>query len=275
MGLSERLACRVAGLSRATWFYEPKPESDENKALRKRIREIAAQRRRFGAFRIWRILTRREGWEVNIKRVRRIYNEEKLSLRLKRRQKRAAAVRVPLPVPSGPNQVISIDFVWDRLSCGRRLKMLTVVDDFTRECLAIRVDFGINGKAVTQVLDQIIELRGKFLGARMDNGPEFAGDAMDAWAYERGVRLDFIQPGKPNQNAYIESFNGRFREECLNDNQFKTLIEAQVVIEAWRKDYCEERPHSSLDGLTPNEFAERHNGMLNKLCLKEHQFALV
>lgn len=212
---------------------------------------------------------------MNIKRVRRIYNDEKLSLRLKRRQKRAAAVRVPLPVPTGPNQAISIDFVWDRLSCGRRLKMLTVVDDFTRECLAIRVDFGINGKAVTQVLDAIIELRGKFLGARMDNGAEFAGDEVDAWAYERGIRLDFIQPGKPNQNAYIESFNGRFREECLNDNQFRTLIEAQVVIEAWRKDYNDGRPHSSLDGQTPSEFAARHDGMLNKLCLKEHQLALV
>ena len=256
MGLSERTACRVASLCRATWQYVPKPESPENIALRARICEIAAQRRRFGAYRIWRLL-RREGWKVNKKRVRRIYDEERLSLRLKRRKKQAAAVRVPLPKPTGPNQVWSIDFVWDWLRNGRRLKMLTIVDDFTRECVAIEVNFGLNGKRVTQVMDRLFETRGKVAGIRSDNGPEFAGNAMDGWAYGSGVKLDFIRPGKPNENAFIESFNGRLREECLNDNQFLTLVEAQTVIEAWRKDYNDERPHSSLNGLTPSEFAAR------------------
>ena len=273
LGLSERMACQAAGLCRATWQYKPKPESAENKALRVRIRELAAQRRRFGALRIWRLL-RREGSTANKKRVRRIYNEERLSLRLKRRKKQAAAVRVPLPVPTGPNQAWSMDFVWDYLRGGRRVKMLTIVDDFTRECLAIEVGFGLNGNQVTQVLDRLVELRGKVAGIRSDNGPEFAGNAMDAWAYSKGVKLDFIRPGKPNENAFIESFNGRLREECLNDNQFLTLIEAQTVIEAWRKDYNEQRPHSSLDGLTPREFADKHSAMLNKLALAEDQLRL-
>lgn len=273
MGLTQRMACRVVGLCRATWQYQPKPESAENIALRARIREIAALRRRFGSFRIWRLL-RREGRKVNKKRVERLYREEKLSLRLRRRKKQAAAVRVPLPIPTGPNQAWSMDFVWDYLRGGRRIKMLTIVDDFTRECVAIEAGFGLNGRQLTQLLDRLIELRGKVAGIRSDNGPEFAGDAMDAWAYERSVKLDFIRPGKPNENAFIESFNGRLREECLNDNQFLTLAEAQTIIEAWRKDYNEARPHGSLDGLTPKEFAERHTTMLNKPNVSEHQFRL-
>jgi len=273
LGLSDRKACEVVGLCRATWQYEPKPESEENIALRARIRELAAQRRRFGSKRIWRLL-RREGWKANKKRVARIYGEERLSLRLKRRKKQAAAVRVPLPVPTGPNQVWSMDFVWDWLRTGRRIKMLTIVDDFTRESLAIEVNHGLNGKMVTQVLDRLFETRGKVAGIRTDNGPEFAGNAMDGWAYSKGVKLDFIRPGKPNENAFIESFNGRLREECLNDNQFLTLVEAQTIIEAWRRDYNDERPHGALDGLTPSEFAERHTTMLNKLTAEEHQFIL-
>jgi putative transposase len=244
-------------LCRATWQYKPKPETAENIALRARIRELAAQRRRFGAPRIWRML-RRRGLKVNHKRVHRIYVEERLSLRLKRRKKQAAAVRVPLPVPTGPNQAWSMDFVWDTLRHGKRIKLLTIVDDFTRECVALEVDLGISGKRVSQTLDRLMEMRGKIAGVRSDNGPEFISDALDAWAYEKGVKLDFIRPGKPNENAFIESFNGRLREECLNDNQFLTLAEAQTVIEAWRRDYNEERPHSSLDGLTPREFAERY-----------------
>jgi len=238
----------------------PNPETAENVALRSRIRDLAAQRRRFGAPRIWRML-RRQKWKVNHKRVHRIYVEEKLSLRLKRRKKQAAAVRVPLAIPTGPNQAWSMDFVWDVLRDGRRIKMLTVVDDFTRECLAIEVDFGVNGQRVARTLDRLMESRGKVVGVRSDNGPEFVGNAMDGWAYGKGVRLDFIRPGKPNENAFIESFNGRLREECLNDNQFLTLVEAQTIIEAWRRDYNEERPHGSLNGLTPREFAERHKAI--------------
>ena len=273
MGLSQRKACQITGLWRATWQYKPRPESALNKSLRRRICELAAQRRRFGHFRIWRLL-RREGWTINVKRVLRLYREEKLSLRLRRRKKQASALRVPLPAPSGPNQVWSMDFVWDWLRTKRRLKMLTLVDDFTRECLAIEVDFGLGGRRLAQTLERVIEQRGKPLAIRSDNGPEFAGVVMDGWAYERGIKLDFIRPGKPNENAFIESFNGRLREECLNDNQFLTLAEAQAIIEAWRKDYNDVRPHSSLDGLTPSEFAVRHTTMLNKHSLEDRQLAL-
>lgn len=241
--------------------------------MRKRVCELAALRRRFGSFRIWRLL-RREGWKVNKKRVERIYGEESLLLRLRRRKKQAAAVRVPLPTPTGPNQAWSMDFVWDWLGQGRRCKILTIVDDFTRECLAIAVDFGINGQQVTQNLERLFEDKGKVSGIRSDNGPEFAGNAMDAWAYARGVNLDFIRPGKPNENAFIESFNGRFRDECLNDNQFLTLIEAQTVIETWRQDYNDERPHGSLGGLTPKEFALRHAIMTEDKTLETHQLTL-
>lgn len=260
----QRRACRLTRLCRATWQYQPKPESAENVALRARIRELAAFRRRFGAWRIWQVLDR-QGWRVNIKRVERLYREEKLSLRLKRRKKQAAAARVPLPVPTGPNQLWSMDFLWDTLrDARRRIKLLTIVDDFTRECVAIEVGQGINGQRVTETLDRLFETHGKVPGLRMDNGPEFTSNAMDGWAYEKGVRLDFIRPGKPNENAFIESFNGRLREECLNDNQFLTLVEAQTIVEAWRKDYNEERPHSSLGGLTPKEFAEQHRTLLNQ-----------
>lgn len=249
-------ACRVAGLCRITWQYKPRKKRDDT-ALRQAILRIAEQRRRFGQDRIY-LLLRRQGWKDNNKRVRRIYREEGLSLRLKRRRKMSAMARVPMPPASRPNQAWSMDFVHDRLAWGRAFKSLTIVDEFTRESVAIEVDFGLSGERVTRVLDGLIELRGKPESIRSDNGPEFAGNAMDAWAYQRGLKLDFIQPGKPTQNAYIESFNGRFREECLNENQFQTLVEAQVVIEAWRKDYNEERPHGSLNGLTPREFAERH-----------------
>ena len=273
MGLSERKACHIVGLCRATWQYKPKPESALNKALRVRIREIAAQRRRFGSLRIWKMLSR-QGWAINKKRVQRIYVEEKLSLRIKRRRKQAAAVRVPLPKPTGPNQVWSIDFVFDWVQSGRKIKMLTVVDDFTHECVALEVDFGIRAIGVTRALDRAMDLRGKVAAIRSDNGSEFAGNVMDGWAFSRGIKLDFIRPGKPNDNAFVESFNGKFRDECLNENRFLTLIEAQTIIEAWRKDFNEERPHKAHGKLTPTEFAQRHTALLNKLALAEHQLEL-
>jgi len=272
LGRSRRKACQLTGLCRASFYYKHRRKDDPR--LRQRIREIAAQRRRFGQDRVY-IVLRREGWKVNHKKVSRIYREEKLALRLKRRQKRSASVRVPLPTPTGPNQVLSMDFVFDRLASGRVIKTLTIVDDFTRECVAIEVDFGISGERVTRVLDRIAEQRGKLTAVRCDNGPEFAGNALDRWAYQRGVKIDFIDPGKPNQNAYIESFNGRFRDECLNDNQFVALVEAQTVIEAWRADYNDERPHGSLKGLTPSEFAARHTTMLQLNSNPEPQLDLV
>ncbi|MCX5789457.1 MAG: IS3 family transposase, partial [Elusimicrobia bacterium] len=216
-----------------------------------------------------------EGVQVNKKKVARIYREEKLSLRLKKRRKQSAAVRVPMPEPSGPNQRWSMDFQFDRLMSGRRFKSLNIVDDFTRECLANEIDFSIGGRRVSQILDQIAELRGLPKMIRTDNGSEFTSNAMDDWAHRRGVKLDFIEPGKPNQNAYVESFNGRFRDECLSQNQFVLLVEARTITGAWRKDYNEERPHGSLDGLTPVEFAERHTTMLNKLTVPSLRFSLV
>ena len=246
---------RITRMHKSTWSYKPRPKRDDSH-LRQAILELAAKRRRFGHERIYTML-RRAGWKDNLKRVRRIYREEGLSLRLKRRKKLSAVARVPMPAAARPNQTWSMDFVHDRLASERMFKCLTIVDEFTRECLAIEVDAGISGERVSRVLGQLIELRGQPDAVRSDNGPEFAGNWMDAWAYERGLRLDFIAPGKPIQNAYIESFNGRFREECLNENQFRSLIEAQVVIEAWRKDYNEERPHGSLNGLTPSEFAAK------------------
>lgn len=274
MGRSRRKACALVGLCRATWHYRRKPETKENRVLRCRIRELAAIRRRFGSFRIWRLL-RREGWKANKKRVARIYGEEGLSLRLKRRKKQASAVRVPLPKPTGPNQVWSMDFIWDWLRVGRRLKMLVIVDDFTRECLAIIPAHSLNGQRVAEILERLMEERGRPAAIRSDNGPEFISNALDAWAWEKGIKLDFIRPGKPNDNAYVESFNGKFRDECLNDNQFLTLPEAQVIIESWRKDYNDARPHDSLNGLTPREFAEQHAAMLNKQSPQGHQFSLV
>ena len=208
---------------------------------------------------------------MNIKRVVRIYREERLSLHLKRRRKRSASVRVPFPVPTGPNEVWALDFVHDRLANGRPFKSLVIMDEYTREVLAIVVDFGIGGLRVIKELTKLMEERGAPAALRMDNGPEFVSNDVDAWAYHSGVKLDFIRPGKPNENAIVESFNGRFREECLNDNQCRTLVEAQVVIETWRKDYNEERPHGSLDGMTPNEFAEQYEIMLQRKSTSNHK----
>lgn len=265
-------ACRVTRLCRQTWQYRPRKKRDDS-ALRQAILEIAQQRRRFGQDRIY-LMLRRRGWRDNVKRVRRIYREEGLSLRLKRRRKHSAATRVPMAPASGPNQAWSMDFVHDRLANGRAFKCLTLVDEFTRECLAVEVDFGLPGYRVTRVLDGIMELRGRPRSVRSDNGPEFASNVMDAWAYQRGVKLDFIQPGRPTQNAYIESFNGRFREECLNENQFQTLVEAQVVIESWRNDYNNERPHGSLNGLTPREFADQHTNNVQPKPTQEPQLEI-
>lgn len=276
MGRSQRKACDLAGLCRATWQYERRPESELNKALRRRICELAAVRRRFGSYRLWELLLR-EGWHVNKKRVQRLYVEEKLSLRLRRRKKRASAVRVPLPKPTAPNQVWSMDFIFDRLQSGRWIKMLVIIDDYTREVLAIEVAFGISGLRVAQVLEQLIEERGKVGAVRCDNGPEFAGNQLDAWAYRQSIKLDFIRPGKPNDNAFVESFNDKFRDECLNENQFLTLQEAQTIIEAWRKDFNEGRPHKAhraYGRLTPKEFAARHYEKINNPALAEHQLEL-
>lgn len=242
-------------LWRSTHSYKPKTEDDG--LVRSRLRELAEHRRRFGSPRL-HVLLKREGLVVNHKRTERIYREEGLSLRLKKRKRRPAGVRVKLPQPQMPNKRWSMDFVQDALQDGRRFRMLTVVDDFSRECPTIEIDTSIGGFRVARVLDRLSERRGLPESITVDNGPEFAGKTLDEWAYRKGVKLNFIQPGKPVQNAYIESFNGRLRDECLNESWFKTLDEARAIIEDWRIDYNRVRPHSSLDDLTPEEYAKRH-----------------
>ena len=196
---------------------------------------------------------------VNHKRVERLYREEGLSLRKRKRRKTAAMDRVIPPKPEKPNERWSMDFVTDSTVTGRRFRVLAIIDDYSRECPAAEVDTSLGGSRVVSVLERLAETRGLPKVITMDNGPEFAGKALDEWAYRRGVKLNFIRPGKPIENAFAESFNGRLRDECLNENWFLSVQEARDIIEVWRKDYNEARPHSSLNGLTPSEFAEKYS----------------
>ena len=248
---SERRACGLVGVNRSSCRYEGTKRDDG--PLRDRLRELAAERRRFG-YRRLHVLLLREGWTVNHKRVYRIYREEGLCVR-KRRRKRVARERCPLVAPAGPDRRWALDFVSDALAWGRKIRLLTVVDAFTREALAIEVDTSLSGVRVARVLDQVIGRRGQAPDEIvLDNGPELTSKALDQWAYERGVQLRFIEPGKPVQNAYIESFNGRLRDECLNEHWFLSVPDARRIVEEWRIDYNRYRPHSSLGNLSPEEF---------------------
>jgi putative transposase len=251
VGRSARWACRVVGLAQSTWHYHGR--RDPQPALRTRLRELAEVKRRYGCPRLY-VLLRREGWRVNHKRVERLYREEGLHVR-RRRKKRVAVPRQPLPVPTRPRERWSMDFVHDTLADGRVFRCLTIVDDYTRESPAIEADFGLPGARVVQVLERLARTTGLPRAIVVDNGPEFAGRTLDQWAHERGLRLEFIQPGKPMQNAFVESFNGKFRDECLSEQWFLTLPDARQAIETWRRDYNEQRPHSSLGDRTPSEFA--------------------
>lgn len=234
-----------------------RPQRDDQAFLRFRIREIAAARVRYGYRRIW-IALRREGLKLNHKRVRRLYREEGLNLRIKRpRRHVSAAHRTERAAVTAPNEVWSMDFVSDALFDGRRLRALTLLDVHTREALAIEVDQGIKGEQVVSVLDAVVATRAAPQRIRVDNGPEFVSNALDRWAYEHGVVLDFSRPGKPTDNAFVESFNGRLREECLNVHWFLSLDDARGKIEAWRAFYNESRPHSALGERTPHEFARQ------------------
>ncbi len=259
LGLTQRKACRLVSLWRSSFQYRSRRPDDEK--LRQRMRELAEKRKRFGSPRIG-IMLKREGWKVNHKKVERIYAEEKLALRRRKRRKKMVGPRVPTPVPARPNQHLSMDFVQDRLTSGRKIRTLSIVDNFSRECPAIEVDTSLGGKRVVRVLERLAERQGAPEAITIDNGTEFDSKPMDEWAFKRKVKLDFIRPGKPNENAYIESFNGRFRDECLNENLFETLDRARNIIEDWRIDYNEERPHSSLENLTPKEFIAKHYAKL-------------
>lgn len=244
-------------LARSTYCYLP--VEDKNVALRARIREIAETRVRYGFWRVY-VLLRREGWMVNHKRVYRLYKEEGLNLRSKRpRRSRAAAHRLPRVEATRPNESWSMDFVSDALFDGRRFRALTVVDNFSRRCLAIHADQSIKGSDVREIVSRISARAGQTPERiQVDNGSEFISKALDHWAYDNNVTLDFSRPGKPTDNPYIESFNGSFRDECLNLHWFLSLEDAQEKFDAWRRDYNSFRPHSSLGDLTPDQFAEEY-----------------
>jgi len=245
-------ACGLVGISRSLYGYRSR-RADSGQ-LRERIAAIAGEKRRYGYRRI-HVLLRREGWAINRKRTYRLYREAGLAVRRRKRKRIGPFERKPLARPSAVNRSWSMDFVADGLIGGRKLRCLTIVDDYSRECVALEVDSSINGRRVAAVLDRLSEVRGLPLSITVDHGPEFEGQVLDAWAYEHGVQLNFIRPGKPVENAYIESFNGRFRDECLNEHWFLTMAQARRVIESWRIEYNTERPHSSLKDLTPEQFA--------------------
>jgi putative transposase len=251
-GLSERRASRLAGIGRSTLRYRGRGRADEEQ-LRRRLRELAAERPRFGYRRLHALL-RREGIAVNHKRVERLYRAEGLAVRRRGRKRVARDGRGRAARPVRPNQQWGIDFVSDALAWGRRIRLFTVVDVFTREALAIEVDTSLPGARVVRVLERLAAQRGAPGEIVLDNGPELAGKAVDQWAYERGVRLRFIEPGKPVQNAFVESFHGRLRDECLDRHWFLGLADARRTVEAWRVDDDRARPHRALGYRAPEEF---------------------
>lgn len=252
-GISQRRACGLVGIARSVMAYRPRGRAGDE-ALRHQLTELAGERKRFG-YRRLHVLLRREGHVINHKRTYRLYREANLKVRRRRRRRSIEVERQSLQLPSGANEVWSADFVMDALSNGRRLKILTVVDDFTKEAVTIEPSHSLTGNDVGEALERSAQFRGYPRVIRTDQGPEFTCRAFDQWAYERGVTLRLIQPGKPTQNAYIESFNGRFRDECLNEHWFRSLDHARKIIDAWRRDYNQTRPHSSLNYRTPAEFA--------------------
>lgn len=257
---SERRACGQLEVVRAMVRYQPRVSryAAANEKLRKRLRELAEERRRWG-YRRLHVLLKREGWKVNSKRVYRIYVEEKLVVRRRRRRRRVCAqARVQLLPPAGLNETWTMDFLHDALASGRKLRTLSIEDAYTREMLAIEVDTSLPALRVVRVLERLRLERGLPERIVIDHGTEFTSKVLDQWAYENKVMLHFITPGRPMENGYIESFHGKFREECLNEHWFLTLDDARRTIESWRIDYNRVRPHSSLGYLTPEEFRMGH-----------------
>jgi putative transposase len=246
--VSERRACHVIPVHRSTHRY--RSVAQDQTPLRMRLREWAAARVRYG-YRRLHVLLRREGWQVNHKRVSRLYRLEGLSLRLKQRRKRPSHLRVMTPAAQAPNEHWSLDFIADSLSNGRRFRALTLVDNMTRGSPTIEVDSSLSGQRVVAVLDRLASTHGLPKTLFVDNGPEFTSKALDEWAHRRGVRLAFSRPGTPTDNPFIEAFNARFREECLNQHWFISIEEARTTIEAWRVEYNTERPHTALRNQAP------------------------
>lgn len=253
-GLSERRSLAIMQMSASAFRYLPRP--DRNVELREQIVALAQRHRRYGVGMI-HLKLRQCGQRVNYKRVERLYQDAQLQVRRRKRKKILSGERQPLVRPTAANQVWSMDFVFDRTAEARVIKCLTIVDDATHEAVAIETERAISGLGVTRVLDRLARQRGLPAVIRTDNGKEFCGKAMVTWAYQNGVQLRLIEPGKPNQNAYVESFNGRLRDECLNEHWFTHLLHARTVIETWRREYNDERPKKALGGLTPSAYAKQ------------------
>ena len=255
--MSERRACRVIGSDRASVRYQSTRPDDG--VLRERLKALAQERRRFG-YRRLHVLLRREGHAVNKKRVQRLYREERLTVRRRGGRKRAIGTRRPMETPVAADQRWSLDFVSDQMTDGRRFRILAVVDDCTRECLALVADTSLSGQRVARELDNIVRQRRRPGTIVSDNGTEYTSNAILRWADDTGVRWHYIAPGKPQQNGFIESFNGKLRDELLNETLFRSLPHARAVLEAWRRDYNEERPHSKLGWMTPRAYAGALSG---------------
>ena len=254
--VSYRRVCGLLGRHRSTYHYRPQDRLDA--PLAAALRGQAKRRRRWGYRRLM-VLLRREGWTDNHKRICRVYRQEHLQISHRRKRRRSKERgRQPMPA-TALNQRWSMDFMSDQLADGRRIRVLNILDDFSRRCLASEVDTSLPGLRVCRVLDELVTRHGSPISLLVDNGPEFSGKALDEWAYRHGVRLDFIAPGKPTQNPYVESFNGKIRDECLNEHWFSCMADARRTLEIWRQDYNTVRPHSRLNDLTPEQFARQHH----------------
>lgn len=260
-GFTERHACRLVGLSRDSYRHPPQ-STPENEQISAAIVDLAQARRRFGYRRIHDLL-RPVFPGINHKRVYRLYSNANLAVRKRKKAKRPMSERVPLQIAQQVHEVWSRDFVSDSLASGRRIKCLTVADDFSHECVDIAVDDGISGQYVTRILDRAAIFRGYPDAVRTDNGPEFTSRAFMAWALRHGIRHILIEPGRPMQNGYIESFNGKFRDECLNEHWFTSLAQSRDVLAEWRRDYNQVRPHSSCGRIPPAQFAANHRTQTN------------
>lgn len=259
--VSQRRACHIIGVDRSTVRYRSRQPDDA--PIRARLRELAAIRRRFG-YRRLHILLRREGLHMNHKKLRRLYAEERLQVRRRGGRKRALGTRAPLTVPQSPNQRWSLDFLGDALIDGRRFRILAVVDDFTRECLCLVADTSLTGLRVTRELDAIIATRGRPALCVSDNGTELTSMAILRWCQETGVEWHYIAPGKPTQNAFIESFNGRLRDELLNETLFVSLAHARAALAEWKLDFNTVRPHSALGNIPPADFAKLSDPVMQR-----------
>jgi putative transposase len=257
--ISERRACRVLALGRSSCRYRSH-RPDQNKLI-ERLEELAAQRPRYGYRRLWGLL-RQEGWFINPKRVYRLYSQRGLAMRRKAKKRRVSSCTPTLSSLTTINQRWSMDFMSDALADGRKVRTLNILDEYSRECLAIEVDTSLGAQRVVRALEELRHSRGLPQAVKMDNGPEFISKTLAAWAAQREVRLEFIEPGKPSQNGHLESFNGKFRDECLNVHWFISLKDARWTIEQWRQDYNQVRPHSALDYLSPEAFVHHRLGVL-------------